>query len=87
MRYIQEDNMPLSLRIPKDKEKLLREYAERTGKTKSTVIMEAVEEKLGIYKDRKTLVRELAGWMSQTEAVELRKSLSHFDEIHEDDWE
>jgi len=79
--------MPLSLRIPKDKEKLLREYAERTGKTKSTVIMEAVEEKLGIGENRKTLVRELSGWMPHTEAEELRKTLSYFDEVHEGDWE
>ncbi|NOQ45711.1 MAG: hypothetical protein GQ559_03415 [Desulfobulbaceae bacterium] len=79
--------MPLSLRIPPQKEKLLRSYAQKKGKTKTAVILEAVDEKLGIQKNRHQLIRNLAGWMPHNEAEELRQSLQIFDKINEGDWE
>ncbi len=79
--------MPLSLRIPPQKEILLRKYAKKRGKTKTAVILEAIDEKLGIKKNRSQLIRDLSGWMNHEEAEELRKSLQFFNQINEGDWE
>ena len=78
--------MPLSLRIPHQKEILLRNYAKKKGKTKTAVILEAIDEKLGTKKDRSKLIKELSGWMSHDEAEELRSSLQVFEQINEGDW-
>lgn len=78
--------MPLSLRIPPQKEMLLRNYAQKKGKTKTAVILEALDEKLGIKKDRSKLVKDLSGWMDHDEAEKLRSSLQVFDQINEGDW-
>ena len=67
--------MAISLRIPIYKEELIRKFAEKTEKTKTAVILEAVDTKLGIHKDRKQLIRDLDGWMPHDEAKELRNSL------------
>jgi hypothetical protein len=79
--------MPLSLRIPPQKDALLRQLARKTGKTKTAIIMEAVDEKLGLHDDRRQLIRDLAGWMSPEEADDLRQSLHVFEQINEGDWE
>lgn len=81
--------MPLSLRIPPRKDELLCRLARKTGKTKTAIIMEAVDEKLGIHNenDRRQLIRNLAGWMSHEEADDLRRSLQIFAQINEGDWE
>jgi hypothetical protein len=44
--------MPLSLRIPSDKEEMIRKVAARAGKSKTSFIVEAVDEKLGLHKSR-----------------------------------
>jgi len=49
--------------------------------------LEAVDAKLGIHKDRKQLIRDLAGWMPHDKAKELRNSLQIFNQINEGDWE
>jgi predicted DNA-binding protein len=79
--------MPLSLRIPAGKSKQIQKAAARTGKTKTAYILEAVDEKLGVVKDRDQLVRELAGWLSHEEAEELREGVHIFEKIHEGDWD
>lgn len=79
--------MPLSLRIPPEKEKMIEKAALKAGKTKSAYILDAVDEKLGITKDREKMIRELAGWLSHDEAKELRKSLEVFNQVNEGDWE
>jgi hypothetical protein len=79
--------MPLSLRIPPDKEKLINKAATKAGKTKSAFILEAVDEKLGLVKDRERHIRDLAGWLPAEEAKKLRESLRVFREIHEGDWD
>lgn len=79
--------MPISLRIPPEKEKIIQKYAKKTGMTKTAVILNAVDEKLGLTKTREQSIRELAGWLSHEEANELRESLSVFGQIHEGDWE
>ena len=78
--------MALSLRIPPEKEKLIQKAAAKEGKTKSAYILEAVEEKLGIVKDREMMIREFAGWLSHEEAEELRRSVEVFNQVHEGDW-
>ena len=79
--------MPLSLRIPPEKEKKIRKAAARSGKTKTSYVLEAIDEKLGLQKPRAVLIRETAGWMAHEEAEELRQAISIFDKIHKGDWD
>jgi hypothetical protein len=79
--------VPVSLRIPPEKEEMIRKAAARSRKSKTAYILDAIDEKLGIVKNRERTIRELAGWMSHDEAEELRSSLRVFDEIHEGDWD
>ena len=78
--------MPLSLRIPSDKERLIKRAASKLGKTKSAFILEAVYEKLGLTKSREQSIREMAGWLSREEARDLRKSTKVFDKVDEEEW-
>ena len=79
--------MPLSLRISAQKAKMVKKAAARTGKSKSAYILEAVDEKLGLMKDRERAIRELAGWMSHEKAEELRKSVDVFNHVNKGDWD
>ena len=79
--------MPLSLRIPPEKEEMIKKASKKAGKTKSAYIIEAIDEKIGVVKDREKILREMAGWMSPEEARELRKSLDVFNRINEGDWD
>jgi len=79
--------VPVSLRIPPEKEEMIRKAAAKSRKSKTAYILDAIDEKLGIVKNRERTIRELAGWMSHDEAEELRSSLRVFDEIHEGDWD
>lgn len=79
--------MPLSLRIPSKKNELIKKAATKSGKTKTAYILEAVDEKLGLIKARKQMIRELAGWMSHEEAEELRKAVNIFDKVNQGDWD
>ncbi|NVL90799.1 MAG: DUF1778 domain-containing protein [Desulfobacterales bacterium] len=78
--------MPLSLRIPSDKERLIKRAASKLGKTKSAFILEAVYDKLGLTKSREESIREMAGWLSHKEASRLRKSMELFERVDEEDW-
>ncbi len=78
--------MPVSLRVAREKEELIRKAAAKAGMSKTAFILEAIDEKLGIVKDREQTIREIAGWLSHEEAEELRKATSVFEEIHEGDW-
>ena len=78
--------MPLSLRIPPDKEKLIEKAIKRAGKTKSAFIIEAIDEKLGVVENREQKIRKLSGWLSHEEAEELRESMAVFRKINEGDW-
>ena len=79
--------MPISLRIPPEKEKMIQRFAKKAGTTKTAVILNAVDEKLGLTKTREQTVRELAGWLSHEEADELRESVAVFGQIYAGDWE
>jgi len=78
--------MPLSLRIPLEKETMIIKAAKKAGRTKSAYIIEAIDEKLGLSNDLETTVRKMAGWLSHDEANELRKSIEVFNRIDEEDW-
>lgn len=78
--------MPISLRMPIEKENKLKRLALKQGKSKTAIILEAMDEKLGLTKDRAALIRSLAGWMSDQEARALRNDLSCFGKIHDGDW-
>jgi uncharacterized protein (DUF1778 family) len=79
--------MPLSLRIPTKKEDMIKKAAIKAGKTKSAYILEAVDEKLGLVKDREKQIREFAGWLSHDEAEELRQATEFFNQVNEGDWD
>ena len=78
--------MPISLRIPPDKERKIKKIAQQKGTTKTAVILDAVDEKLGLTKTRAQIIREFAGWLSHEEAAELRGSVEVFNQISEGDW-
>ncbi len=78
--------MPLSLRIPPDKEKLIEKASKRAGKTKSAFIIEAIDEKLGVVENHEQKIRKLSGWLSHEAAEELRESMVVFSKINEGDW-
>jgi len=79
--------MPVSLRIPLEKEEKIRKAAAKAGKTKTAYILEALDEKLGTRKSREQLIRDLAGWLRHEEAEELRKAVRVFDRINQGDWD
>ena len=79
--------MPVSLRIPLEKEEKIRKAAAKSGKTKTAYILQAVDEKLGLQKTREQIIRELAGWMPHEEAEELRKAVEVFNTINPGDWD
>ncbi len=78
--------MPISLRIPPDKEKKIQKIAQKAGTTKTALILNAIDEKLGLAKTREQTIRELAGWLSHEESDELRRSVDAFNQIGERDW-
>ncbi|MEJ2219251.1 MAG: hypothetical protein P8X80_00385 [Desulfobacterales bacterium] len=73
--------MPIRLRITPEKEKVIEKFAKRAGMTKTTFILSAADEKLGLTKSREHTIRELAGWLSHEEATELRQAVEVFDQI------
>jgi len=79
--------MPISLRLPPEKEAMIKEAIEKTGKTKTSFILEAIDEKLGVVKNREQRIRALAGWLTHEEADELRENLEVFAQINDKDWE
>jgi hypothetical protein len=78
--------MPISLRIPPDKEKLITRAARKAGRTKTGFILDAVDEKMGLVESREHRIRKAAGWMSPKDADRLSADLKIFEEIDEADW-
>lgn len=78
--------MPLSLRIPPPKDSLITKAATREKKTKTAFIIEAIDQKLGLIKNREKALRNFAGWLSNKEAEELRQATSVFETSHDRDW-
>jgi uncharacterized protein (DUF1778 family) len=78
--------MPMSLRIPIQKENMIEKAARKEKKTKTAFVIEAIDEKLGLVENRESALRNFAGWLSSKEAEELRHATSVFETIHEGDW-
>jgi uncharacterized protein (DUF1778 family) len=78
--------MPISLRIPQNKEELIKQAARKAGKTKTGFILDALDEKLHLTEKREEVIRRTAGWLSQKEASELKNDLKVFEVIDEADW-
>ena len=79
--------MPISLRIPPKKEELINRAAKKAGKTKTSFILDAVDEKLQLVESREQTIRKTAGWLSPKEASRLKDDLRVFDKIDEADWQ
>jgi uncharacterized protein (DUF1778 family) len=79
--------MPISLRIPPKKEKLINRAARKAGKTKTGFILDAVDEKLQLVENREQIIRKTAGWLSPKEAARLSEDLMIFKKIDEADWQ
>jgi uncharacterized protein (DUF1778 family) len=73
--------MPVSLRIPSEKDEILKKAAAKSRKTKTAYILEAVDGKSGLVKNQEQVVRELAGWLSHEEAQELRNAVEVFERL------
>jgi predicted DNA-binding protein len=78
--------MPMSLRIPIQKESMIEKAAIKEKKTKTAFVIEAIDEKLGLVKNRESALRDFAGWLSSIEAEELRLATDVFETIQEGDW-
>ena len=79
--------MPISLRIPPKKEELISQAAKKAGKTKTSFILDAVDEKLKLVENREQIIRKTAGWLSHKEATQLDNNLKVFEKIDEADWQ
>jgi uncharacterized protein (DUF1778 family) len=79
--------MPISLRIPPNKEELIKKAAKKARKTKTGFILDAVYEKLQLVESREQTIRKTAGWLSPKEASRLSDDLVVFEKIDEADWQ
>lgn len=78
--------MAISLRMPEEKEEIIKILAQKEGKTKTAFVLAAIDEKIAALKDRQTRIRQFAGWMSHEEAAELRQATNIFNCINDGDW-
>jgi predicted transcriptional regulator len=78
--------MPISLRLPPETNARLQALAAKTGKTKTALVLEALNKKYHFQKDRAQLIRDLSGWMSSDESEVLRESVADFRTVNEGDW-
>lgn len=79
--------MQVSLRVPPETSERLESLAEKTGKTKTALILEALKEKYELVPDHAQLVRDLAGWMPAEECDALRTAVAEFDAVDDEDWQ
>jgi len=78
--------MPMSLRLPTKKVSMIEKAAIKEKKSKTAFVIEAIDEKLGLVKNRESALRDFAGWLSSKEAEELQRATSVFETIQEGDW-
>jgi uncharacterized protein (DUF1778 family) len=78
--------MPMSLRLPTKTLSMIEKAAIKEKKTKTAFVIEAIDEKLGLVKNRESALRDFAGWLSSKEAEKLRNATSVFETIQEGDW-
>jgi hypothetical protein len=65
---------------------MIEKAAIKDGKTKTAFVIEAIDEKLGLVRNRESALRDFAGWLSGKEAKELRRAMGVFETIQEGDW-
>lgn len=78
--------MQVSLRVPPETGTRLASMAQKTGKTKTALILEALDEKYRSNQNRAQLIRDLSGWMSKSECDALRIAVGEFASVDEADW-
>jgi len=78
--------MPMSLRLPPKIINMIEKAALKDKKTKTAFVIEAINQKLGLVKNREGALRNFAGWLSKKEADELRLATAVFEKIQEGDW-
>jgi hypothetical protein len=78
--------MLLRLKISAYKERLIQQASEKVSKSITSFINEAIDEKLGLAKNREQLIREIAGYLPHEEAEELRVAANQVNEINMGDW-
>jgi predicted DNA-binding protein len=86
MRYKGVSIMPMSLRLPPKVISMIEKAAIKDKKTKTAFVIEAINQKLGLIKNRKDQLRDFAGWLSKKEADELRLATAVFEKIQDGDW-
>jgi len=86
MRYRKVLFMPMSLRLPTKIVSMIEKAAIKEKITKTAFVIEAIDEKLGLVKNRESALRDFAGWLSNKEAEEIRRATSVFETIQEGDW-
>jgi len=79
--------MQVSLRVPPKTGDRLKSLEAKTGKTKTALILEALEEKYELKNDHSQIVRNLSGWMPKAECQALRETVAEFNTINEEDWQ
>lgn len=78
--------MPMSLRLPPEIVSMIEKAAVKDKKTKTAFVIEAINQKLGLEKNRERALRDFAGWLSKKEAEKLRLATAVFEKIQEGDW-
>jgi hypothetical protein len=73
--------MPMSLRLPTKILSMIEKAAIKEKKSKTAFVIEAIDEKLGLVKNRESALRDFAGWLTGKEAEELRVATSVFETI------
>ncbi len=78
--------MQFSLRVPPETGARLKLLAQKTGKTQTALILEALNEKYALKQNRSILIRDLSGWMPKSECDALRIAVAGFDKVEDTDW-
>jgi predicted transcriptional regulator len=75
----------ISLRLPPDVVARLEALADKTGKTITALILDALDETYHPKKSRAEIIGELAGWMSSEDAAQLREAVGAVEVVDEGD--
>ncbi|MEN6507195.1 MAG: hypothetical protein ABFD63_00150 [Smithella sp.] len=65
---------------------MIKKAALKEKKTKTAFVIEAIDEKLGLVRNRESALRNFSGWLTNKEAEELRHATKIFEAIEEGDW-
>lgn len=65
---------------------MIRKSATKARGKKTSFILEAVDDKLGLHKSREQVVRVTSGWLTHEEAENQRQVVKIFDQVKKKDW-